>query len=132
MRRIPTMAAVALVAVALASSALAAQGAKPAKARELSAVGRVTKFEPSTNSLTISTAKGEETFVLAAHATIRQGAKSIPATELQKAVGHNAKVRYTDANGEHMARSVSIAREAAKTSANKPAGSQGAASVRKH
>lgn len=117
-----------VVALAIAATALAAQAtkapatkasaaaSKPAMAH--SASGKIAKFDAATNTLTISTGKGEESFKLASSTTIHQGSKTVMANDLANLTGQNAKIRYSETSGQKTATSVmvSAARTRAKAS----------------
>ena len=50
--------------------------------KALSATGRIVSFDDSSKTLTLSTAKGEEKFVLGSSARLQEGAKTITAANL--------------------------------------------------
>jgi|GEM_PF-3755931 len=113
MTRILSTAVAIAAALALGGPAMAAQAAHSKAAttaksqgKSQSAMGKVTKYDASTRTLTISTKKGEESFVLASDAKVMDGAKSV--SDLSSAVGDNAKVHYTEANGVKTAQSISV------------------------
>jgi hypothetical protein len=128
-RRFTTMAAAALVA--LMSGGLAAQQppAKPPSspatlapgAKEESATGKIVKFDATSRTLTLQTAKGEERFMLASNAKLNEGSRTLTAADLGGAVGQEAKVRYTTAGGQKTAMAVMVSRSST-SSPSAPAG----------
>ena len=122
MRRAMTI-MTAVVALAVGGTTLAAQATKaPAaasKAAKAAATsGKITRFDAATNTLTITTTKGDETFTLASNSTLRQGSKTIAPSDLTSLMGQNAKVRYSEAGGRKTAESVMVS--GAKTAAKAP------------
>jgi len=108
--------AIALIAViALAGASLSAA----AKAKSASITGTLQKVDGQT--LTIQTAKGAETVMLAPTAKIRQGSKTLTASDLTSDTGARVKVTYTSANGQKQAQMVSVSSAATQASAKKPA-----------
>jgi hypothetical protein len=107
---------VAVLMAALAGAGQAAQtgtkgrtaAAAAATPRALSATGKIIGFDDSTKTLTLSTTKGEEKFVLGSSVRLQEGAKTITAANLSSLAGHQAKVRYTDAGGDKAAESVMV------------------------
>lgn len=124
MKHVPGMVATALVVLALAGTVIAAQGTTAAKSAktpmEASAVGKIEKYDAASKTLTLSTAKGELTFVLSANATIHQGSRTLQEADVASQSGQRAKVRYTQANGQKVADAVMIL-AATSASAQKPA-----------
>jgi hypothetical protein len=127
MTRILSTAVAIAAALTLGGPAMAAQAAhtkaattaKAQTPKSQSAMGKVTKYDASTRTLTISTKKGEESFVLASDARVMDGAKSV--TDLSSAVGENAKVHYTEANGVKTAQSISVSGASMAKANAKPA-----------
>lgn len=112
---------IALVAVlALAGASLSAA---PAKAKSASVTGTLQKVDGQT--LTIQTTKGAETVMLAPTAKIRQGTKTLVASDLTSDTGARVKVTYTQINGQKQATAVSVSSAAAQASAKKPAAKKG-------
>jgi maltose-binding protein MalE len=111
--------AIALVAVlALAGASLSAAP----KTKSASMTGTLQKVDGQT--LTIQTAKGPETVMLTPTAKIRQGSKTLAASDLTSDTGSRVKVTYTSANGQKQAQMVSVASpatQASAKSAKKPA-----------
>src|SRR5215470_8722351 len=79
-----------------------------AKAAVHTLSGKIMKFDSTTSTLTISTAKGEEQFVMGPSATFHEGQKAIAASDLSGLVGRRAEVRYTEAAGVRTAESVMV------------------------
>ena len=118
----------AAVTLAFAGAALASQASKPATApahskpaavsttnspkpvkassASHSAMGTIEKYDA--NMLTLKTSSGEEQFTLSSSARLRNGSKSISASDLSGLTGQRAKVRYTEANGQRTAESVMV------------------------
>ena len=127
MTRILSTAVAIAAALALGGPAMAAQAAhtkaattaKSHAAKSESAMGKVTKYDAATRTLTITTKKGEESFVLASDAKVMNGAKSV--SDLSSAVGENAKVHFTEASGVKTAQSVSVSGASMAKSNAKPA-----------
>jgi hypothetical protein len=80
----------------------------PATAKALSATGKIVGFDDATKTLTLSTAKGEEKFVLGSSARLQEGAQTITAANLSGLAGHQAKVRYTASGSDKSAESVMV------------------------
>lgn len=76
--------------------------------KALSATGKIVSFDDSTKTLTLSTAKGDEKFVLGSSARLQEGAKTITAANLSSLAGHQAKVRYTGSGSDKAAESVMV------------------------
>jgi len=76
--------------------------------KALSATGTIVSFDDGTKKLTLSTARGEEQFLLGSSARLLEGAKTISAASLSSLAGHQAKVRYTASGGEKSAESVMV------------------------
>ena len=76
--------------------------------KALSATGKIVGFDDSSKTLTLSTAKGEEKFVLGSRARLQQGAKTITTENLSSLAGHQAKVRYTGSGSGKAAESVMV------------------------
>ena len=80
----------------------------PATPKALSATGKIVGFDDATKTLTLSTAKGEEKFVLGSSARLQEGAKTITAANLSGLAGYQAKVRYTASGSDKAAESVMV------------------------
>jgi len=76
--------------------------------KALSATGRIVSFDDSSKTLTLSTAKGEEKFVLGSSSRLQEGAKTITTENLPSLAGHQAKVRYTGSGSDKAAESVMV------------------------
>jgi len=90
-----------------ATRATTAMSAAPAP-KALSATGKIVSFDDGTKTLTLSTAKGEEKFILGSSARLQQGAATITAQNLSGLAGHQAKVRYTGSGSDKAAESVMV------------------------
>src|SRR5919109_5476894 len=98
--RVPVIVAALVAAVAIGGQAAAAQTSKsPAKAKSHheAVAGKLQSYDASSKTLKIQTPKGEEQFMLAGNAVIRQGTKMLKADDLASQSGQNVKVRYTEA-----------------------------------
>ena len=80
----------------------------PAKSGAMTVTGTIEKFDTSAKTLTLKTAKGNETFALGEKASIHHGSKAATAADLSSWSGQPAKVRYTDVNGTKTATSVMV------------------------
>jgi hypothetical protein len=124
MKHITGIVATTAAVLALAGTVIASQGttaAKPTKApMEVSAVGKIEKYDAASKTLTLSTTKGEQTFVLSANATIHQGSRALHEADIASESGQRAKVRYSEANGQKTADAVMIL-STTSASAQKPA-----------
>jgi hypothetical protein len=113
------------VALALSGAAYAGQAkpaaaaaSKPAKAAKMTAIttsGTVTKFDAASNTLTVSTPKGDSTFVVDSSASVTANGKKVMASDLPSHVGHKVTVRYTESGGQKTAQSVRVTMAAPKT-----------------
>jgi len=111
MRRTLTILTVvlSLTGVGTAFSAQTKAAAVPAaKAAVHTLSGKIMKFDSATSTLTISTAKGEEQFVMGSSATFHEGQKAIAASDLSGLVGRRAEVRYTEREGVRTAEAVMV------------------------
>ena len=119
-------AAMAVALVALSSAAFAGQAtitkpatkaalAKPAKATAITATGTVSKFDGATNTLTVTTSKGDVSFVVDSTASVTANGKKVMTSDLPSHVGNKVTVRYTESGGQKMAQSVRVTMAAAKT-----------------
>ncbi len=102
-------------------------GAAPAKtATTHSVVGTLEKYDASAKTLTISTAKGQETVMVSTATHVTSGLKVLSAGDLSSQTGERVKVVYADMNGQKMAQNIRIAAvpttaAAAASPARKPA-----------
>ena len=116
MRKLMLASAAAAMAATLNGGAVIAQTATRATTgmstapapKALSATGKIVSFDDSTRTLTLSTAKGDETFMLGPSARLQEGAKTITAANLSSLAGHQAKVRYTGSGSDKAAESVMV------------------------
>jgi hypothetical protein len=90
------------------ASKMAKAPAKAAAPKAASATGKIVSFDEGSKTLTISTSKGEEKFVLGSNVHLQEGAKTITATNLSSLTGHQAKVRYTASGSDKTAESVMV------------------------
>ena len=90
------------------ASKMAKAPAKAAAPKAVSATGKIVSFDEGSKTLTISTSKGEEKFVLGSNVRLQEGAKTITATNLSGLTGHQAKVRYTVSGSDKTAESVMV------------------------
>lgn len=121
MKRILSTAVAVAAALTLSGPAMAAQAAHAkttSAAKSQSATGKVTKYDASSRTLTISTSKGEESFVLAGNAKVQHGAKVV--SDPGTTIGETAKVHFTEANGVKTAQSVSVSGAPMAKSSPKP------------
>lgn len=123
MRRTFTALTAAFAVLAFSSMALASVPARTEKQPKaakvavvknapLSVVGKVAGFDAATRTLTVTTKKGDESFILTADTKIVSGTKA--AKEDALVAGKAAKVAYTEANGQMTATKVTIAPAAKK------------------
>jgi hypothetical protein len=106
------------VIATIATFALAtASFAAPAKPK--AAIGTLQKVDGQ--NLTIQTAKGPETVMLAPNAKITSRAKTVAAADLPSHVGDRVKVRYSEVSGHNEASSVTLSsRSTRQASASTP------------
>ena len=112
--------------LALAGTLIASQATTTSKSAKIpvaaSSVGKIEKYEAANRTLTLSTTKGQQAFVLAANATIREGSKSMRDADIASKIGQRAKVRYSEATGQKTAEAVMIlSPTTSMASAQKPA-----------
>jgi hypothetical protein len=96
------------------AKSMAAPAAKSAAATTLAATGKIVQFDPTAQSLTLSTSKGEERFTLDSSTRLREASHAIAPADLAKLTGHQATVRYHDASGQKSVVSVRVSSAAAK------------------
>ena len=106
-------------AAAPVAKAVSDKPAKAAKATVISVTGTVGKFDAATNSLTVTTAKGDVMFVVDAAASILAGGKKVAASDLSSDAGHKITVRYTESGGQKTAESIRVTMAAPKTASVK-------------
>jgi len=120
---ITTVGALAVGGTAYASQASAPQNQKPA-AQTAQVTGTLTNFDSASNTLTLSTPNGEETFTIGSTTMLHQGRKVITTSDLGNLAGHNVTVRYAESAGKKMVETVDISRRRATP---KPAATSGTA-----
>jgi hypothetical protein len=123
--------AVALTVFAVSTPAFAAQAApaaksaakttKAAKVTTIAASGTVSKFDSASNTLTVTTAKGDVAFMVDSSASILANGKKVAASDLSNEVGHKVVVRYTESGGQKMAQSLRISAAPKAAAAKKSA-----------
>jgi uncharacterized protein YjdB len=91
-----------------ATAKSAAKSTATRSARAMSATGTITRYDASTKTLTLTTAKGDQRFTLDSAARVNQGSKKITADDLNTLTGQHAKVRYSEAGGTMTAHSVMV------------------------
>ena len=103
MTRISRILAIALVAVlGVGGAAFAA----PVKSQAHSLIGTLDKVDGQT--LTVKTAKGSETVMLAPTARIHRASKTLAVADLASHTGDRVKVRYMESGGQKQAQSVTL------------------------
>lgn len=130
---------VAVAALCLAGSALAASSeapsptahvqataqptnassSKPAKSKTqttLVTTGKIVQFDASGQALTIATSKGEQHFTVGPEARFRDSSHMISADELGKMTGHKATVRYKESAGTKNVESIQVSSATPKAS----------------
>jgi hypothetical protein len=123
--------AVAITVFAVSTAAFAAQAAPPAKSAAkttkaakvttITASGTVSKFDSASNTLTVTTAKGDVAFMVDSSASILANGKKVAASDLSNEVGHKVVVRYTESGGQKMAQSLRISAAPKAAAAKKSA-----------
>jgi hypothetical protein len=91
-----------------ATTAAVAKPAKAAKGTAITATGTVSKFDAASNTLTVTTLKGDVMFVVGKTASVTADGKKVMASDLPNQVGHKVTVRYTESGGQKMAESVRV------------------------
>ena len=79
----------------------------------------VVKFDAASNTLTVTTSKGDVSFMVDSTASVTANGKKVMASDLPSHVGHKVVVRYTESNGQKMAQSVRVSAAAPKTASAK-------------
>ena len=92
---------------------------KAPKATAITASGTVSKFDAASNTLTVTTSKGDVSFMVDSTASVTANGKKVMASDLPSHVGHKVVVRYTESNGQKMAQSVRVSMAAPKTASAK-------------
>jgi hypothetical protein len=88
-----------------------AAAARVAKATSATVSGTIKSVDASAKTLTLTTAKGDETFSIGDKASIHHGSKMATVADLSSLTGQPAKVHYTDSNGTKMLTSVMVGGE---------------------
>ena len=83
--------------------------AASAQPPERSLVGTLEQVDDQAAEFVVKTANGQQRFVLIDGATIRQGSKTIKASELASHKGERVKVRYREASGQRRAEWIVVA-----------------------
>ena len=91
-----------------AAAAKVSKAPKAAKTTAITASGTISKYDAASNTLTLTTAKGDVSFMVDNTATVYVSGKKMMASDLSSNVGHKATVRYTDSGGSKMASSVRV------------------------
>jgi hypothetical protein len=81
---------------------------------ERSLVGTLDQVDPAATEFVVKTTAGKQRFILQSGATIRQGSKTIKASELAAHKGEKVKVRYREASGERRAEWIVLASPSSK------------------
>ena len=81
---------------------------------ERSIVGTLEGVDPKTMQIVVSSTSGKQTLHLQSGATIRQGSKTIKASELPAHKGERVKVRYRESKGVQQAEWIVLASPPAK------------------
>ncbi len=81
---------------------------------ERSTVGTLDQVDTTASQFVVKTTSGKERFVLQDGATIRQGSKTIKASDLASHKGERVKVRYREASGERRAEWIVVASPSSK------------------
>ena len=76
---------------------------------ERSLVGTLDQVDRDATGFVVKTSTGKQRFLLQNGATIRQGSKTIKASELASHKGERVKVRYREAAGEQRAEWIVVA-----------------------
>ena len=76
---------------------------------ERSMVGTLDQVDDQASAFVVKTTNGKQRFVLQNGATIRQGSKTIKASELASHKGERVKVRYRESSGERRAEWIVVA-----------------------
>jgi hypothetical protein len=79
------------------------------KATSLVAKGTISAFDRSTNTLTITTSKGQEQFTLPATARIQEASRHLTVNDLDGLNGRTVNVRYRESGGQRTVQSVNVA-----------------------
>ena len=124
---ITTVGALAVGGSAYASQATgtsAPQKERKSAGQTAQVTGTLTNFVSASNTLTLSTLNGDETFMIGSTAMLHQGRKIITTSDLANLAGHIVTVRYAESAGAKTVETVDISRRGA---APKPAATSGTA-----
>jgi hypothetical protein len=130
--------ALAVAALSLAGSTLAASSSPPAKSQStaqpasasaakpaksksqtpttLVATGKIVQFDVTGQALTLATSKGEQHFTVGSSTHLEDSSHEITLDDLGKLAGHKATVRYKESAGEKNVESIRVSSSTAKTS----------------
>src|SRR5262245_39235553 len=105
-------------ALAVGGSAYASQAtgtSAPQKERKPAAqtaqvTGTLKSFDSASNTLTLSTPNGEETFMIGSTAMLHQGRKIITTSDLANPAGHIVTVLYAESDGAKTVETIDITR----------------------
>jgi hypothetical protein len=100
--------------------------AKKAAATSMSATGKIAKFDAASNTLTVTTTKGDVDFMVPATASLHEGTTTLQAASLSTMTGKSVRVQYMDNAGTKTAQSVKVtaaapAKGSAKSATKAPA-----------
>ena len=84
-------------------------GAAAEQPPERSLVGTLEQVDDQATGFVVKTANGKQRFLLQSDATIRQGSKTIKASDLASHKGERVKVRYRESAGERRAEWIVVA-----------------------
>ena len=101
------------------AKAAVAKTSKVPKATVITASGTVSKFDAASNTLTVTTSKGDVSFMVDTTASVTANGKKVMASDLPSHLGHKVVVRYTESNGQKMAQSVRVSATMPKTASAK-------------
>jgi hypothetical protein len=95
-----------LGAVSVIAAPVAA--ARVAKSSAATVSGTIKSVDASAKTLTLTTAKGDETFTIGDKTSIHHGSKTATVADLSSLTGQPAKVHFTESNGTKMLTSVMV------------------------
>jgi hypothetical protein len=107
----------ALALAGTAENSSATKGPAAGYAESRSVVGTIVKYDVASHSLSLSTATGEQRFVLAETTPVRLGSRVLKPQDLAAHKGARAKVRYTEEGGKRTVESVMVSAPAGAFSA---------------
>jgi hypothetical protein len=100
--------AVSLSLGAVGVMAAPVAAARVAKSTAATVSGTIKSVDASAKTITLTTAKGDETFNLGDQTSIHHGSKTATVADLSSLSGQPAKVHYTESNGTKMVTSVMV------------------------